>query len=184
MNDTSEPREGLSVEMPPHARLAGLEFQESAGALRVAFTDGGERTIAADQIIALCGASIRTEMTSLAVEQNTFTSAVVFPLGSARVRLHPAPQLSSEGAMLILALRTAPPSDLLYLVADSFNFRKALGGDAGYSTEMNLRTLVRRLAALAPGASCDDFVMAIIHRVPLPPPLASLMEFFKANAAV
>jgi hypothetical protein len=182
VNDTSEPREGLSVEMPPHARLAGFEFQESAGALRVAFTDGGERTIAADQIIALCGASIRTEMTSLSVERNTFSSGIVYPLGG--VRLQSGPQLSSEGAMLILALRTAPPSDLLYVVADSFNFRKALGADAGYSTEMNLRTLVRRLAALAPGASCDDFVMAIIHRVPLPPPMASLMEFFKANAAL
>ncbi|HEV2908275.1 MAG TPA: hypothetical protein VGX02_03300 [Candidatus Eremiobacteraceae bacterium] len=184
MNETSEPREDLRVEMPPHARLAGLEFQESAGALRVTFTDGDERTIAADQIIALCGASIRTEMTSLAVEQNTVSSAVVFPLGSARARFHPGPQLTSEGAMLIVALRTAPPSDLLYFVADSFNFRNALGAEAGYSTEMNLRALVRRLAALAPGASRDDFVMAIIHRVPLPPPMASLMEFFKANAAV
>lgn len=165
MNDTPGLANGgeLSVELPPHARLAGLELRDDQHALAVTFTDGGDRVIPADQIVALCGASIRTEITSLESE-----------------RLSGGPPLSSEGAMLVVALRTAGPGELLYLMADSFNFRKALGAEAGYSMEMNLRMLVRQLAALASRAQCDDFVMAIIHRVPLPPPLGSLMEFFKS----
>lgn len=167
MNDQIESLNGgeLSVELPPHARLAGVELRDDQRDLRVTFTDGGDRIIPAGEINALCGASIRTEMTSLETERHN---------GS--------PPLSSEGAMLTVALRTAGPGELLYLMADSFNFRKALGADAGYSMEMNLRTLVRRLAALASHAKRDDFVMAIIHRVPLPPPLGSLMEFFKAES--
>jgi hypothetical protein len=189
MNEESRRSETgeLSVEMPPHARLANVEILPDANEVRVWFSDGGERVIAARQIVGLCGASIRTEMISLDAERHSLGSlimgATTNPLGPARRFRNPGPPLSSEGASLVFALRTAGPGELLYIMADSFNFRQTLGPDAGYSTEINLRELVRRIAALTPKAIRDDFVTAVIGRVPLPAPLASLVEFFKANAA-
>jgi len=189
MSEESRPRESgeLSVEMPPHARLASVELRPEARALCVWFSDGGELVVPAQQIVALCGASIRTEMISLDAERHSLGSlimgATTNPLGPGRRFRNPGPPLSSEGASLVFALRTAGPGELLYIMADSFNFRQSLGPDAGYSTEINLRELVRRIAALAPNANRDDFVTAVIGRVPLPEPLASLVGFFRANAA-
>ncbi|HZV79916.1 MAG TPA: hypothetical protein VFF60_09945 [Candidatus Binatus sp.] len=173
----------LSVHMPAHARLATISLQAAPLALKAGFTDGGEQAIPATAIAALSGASIRTEMISLEAEHHTVHGLIIdstmYPRGSMRTWRYTGPGLSSEGATLVFGLRTRGPGELLYLVADSFNFRATLGADAGYSTEMNLRELVRRVAALAPTATRDDFVKAIIGRVPLPPPLASLVEFFK-----
>jgi hypothetical protein len=172
--------------MPAHARLATILLQPDPHALAVGFSDGGERIIDSTAIAALCGASIRTEMISLEAEHHTVHGLIIdstmYPRGSMRTWRYTGPALSSEGATLVFGLRTLGPGELLYLVADSFNFRSTLGADAGYSTEMNLRELVRRIAALAPTAARDDFVKAIIGRVPLPPPLASLVEFFKVAA--
>jgi hypothetical protein len=172
--------------MPANARLATISLQTAPHALKIGFADGGERTVPATAIAALSGASIRTEMISLEAEHHTMhgmiIDATMYPLGSMRPWRYTGPRLSSEGATLVFGLRTLGPGELLYLVADSFNFRATLGADAGYSTEMNLRELVRRVAALAPTAARDDFVKAIIGRVPLPPPLASLVEFFKVAA--
>ncbi|MBV8171109.1 MAG: hypothetical protein JO219_04165 [Candidatus Eremiobacteraeota bacterium] len=176
----------LSVHMPPHARLATLSLASAPHALSVGFTDGGERVISKIAIAALSGASIRTEMISPEAEHHSvhtmLIDATMYPLGSARPWRYTGPRLSSEGATLVFGLRTVGPGELLYLVADSFNFRKALGPLAGYSTEMNLRELIRQVAALAPDAERDDFVNAVIGRVPLPPPYASLVEYFKAAA--
>lgn len=176
----------LSVNMPAHARLATISLQTAPHALKVGFSDGGERIIDSTAIAALSGASIRTEMISLETENHTMhgliIDATMYPLGPMRPWRYTGPPLSSEGATLVLGLGTKGPGELLYLVADSFNFRATLGADAGYSTEMNLRELVRRVASLAPAATRDDFVKAIIGRVPLPPPLASLVEFFKIAA--
>jgi len=61
-----------------------------------------------------------------------------------------------------VALRVADIPIILYLLAASFNFRKALGPESTYSTETNLRLFVKRLAAFAPQASQDAYVGAIV----------------------
>jgi hypothetical protein len=86
---------------------------------------------------------------------------------------------TDEDLYFALALRAADVGQLWYLIADSFNFRKALGPDAGYSTEINFRALVRRLAAFAPRATQDGFFAAVLGGLPLPPPIGSIIEFFK-----
>ncbi|MBV8083054.1 MAG: hypothetical protein JO347_01590 [Candidatus Eremiobacteraeota bacterium] len=177
----------LSVQLPAQARLSGMKLEAAPGMLQAFFTDGDSRTISANSIATLCGASIRTEMISLEAERHTvpgviFHAATSYRSGSTQPYKYSGPSLSSENASLVFALRTAGPGELLYLMADSFNFRAVLGPEAGYSTEMNLRTLVRRLAAFAPSAAHDAFVDAIIGHVPLPPPVASLMEFFRTAA--
>jgi len=91
------------------------------------------------------------------------------------------PAAAEEEYNLALALRVQDVDELWYLVAESFNFRAALGADAAYATEPNLRTLVRRLASFAPNATRDAFVSALIANTPLPPPIPSLAELFQTS---
>ena len=79
-------------------------------------------------------------------------------------------------------MRVDNVGELWYLLADSFNFRYTLGKDAAYVTEFNVRTLVKRLAAFAPHAVQDSFFAAILGGLPLPPPVESLVEFFRIVA--
>ena len=80
-----------------------------------------------------------------------------------------------------LALRAAGVDETWYLLAASFNFRKALGADATYSSEMNLRLFVKRLAGFATAASQDEYVAAIVGGSQLPSPLDSLLEFLRGT---
>jgi len=184
MTDEPGPRpEEFAVVLPPNARLAGLQLDDATKVLRVAFSDGGpERDVPAAQIIALHGARIRHE--KLVRMPKKFGAPIVTEQLSTGARAAVSSATgdivsTGEDLYFALALRVADVGELWYLIADSFNFRNALGADAGYSTETNFRTLVRRLAAFAPHATQDGFFAAVLGRLPLPPPVGSIIEFFK-----
>jgi len=168
----SGPADDFGISLPPNARVSSMTFGDTA--LHVHLEDGGsERIVSPASLAAIHGASIRSE------------------------GLHPAPLLSSsivermlgkEGIAVtaatqyVVALRAAKVGELWYLVADTFNFRSTLGPDAGNVLDQNLRALLAKLTAFAPQAVQDAFVAAMLADLPLPPPLGSLMEFFKIVA--
>jgi len=176
-------RDKLSVQLPPHDRLTACEFRN--GSLHVLFADGRGRVIKADSIIFLSGARIRNEVVAPAIPPALGRAyAGIDPQAFVRSEPGPSGQPGGEaqGAdefSFVVKLRVLGVAELWFLVADSFNFRKTLGADAGYSTEANLRTLVRRLAAFSPNATQDKFFAAVLGNAPLPPPVGSLVEFFK-----
>jgi hypothetical protein len=184
MTDDTKPDDAeFAVVLPPNARIAGFRFDDSTKLLRVSFSDGGpERDVPAAQIIALHGARIRHE--KLVRTPKKFGPPRVteqLSTGERATVTSVTGDIISTGEDLYfaLALRVADVGQLWYLIADSFNFRAALGADAGYSTETNFRTLVRRLAAFAPRATQDGFFAAVLGNYPLPPPVGSIIEFFK-----
>lgn len=186
MTDEAGTPEEFAIVLPPNARLAGLQFDDAAAVLRVTFTDGGpERSAPAAQIIALHGARIRHEKFKRTLNRRDLpVLAELISTGERAVTTTASGAIvtTGEDVYFALALRVADVGELWYLIADSFNFRNALGADAGYSTETNFRTLVRRLAAFAPRATQDGFFAAVLGRLPLPPPVGSIMEFFKTVA--
>lgn len=157
------------ISLPANARIASMEFGDNQ--LRIQLDDGGsERIVSPASLAAIHGAEIRIE------------------------GLHPAPLVSpsivermmgkegiarTEARQYVVALRAAKVGELWYLVADTFNFRKSLGAQAGNQLEQNLRLMLERLTTLAPQAVQDSFVTALLADLPLPPPLGSFMEFFK-----
>lgn len=168
MTDTGD----FEISLPANARIASIEFGDDQ--LRIQLDDGGsERIVSAASLAAIHGAEIRSE------------------------GLHPAPLMSSsvvermmgkegiamtEARQYVIALRAAKVGEFWYLVADTFNFRTSLGAEAGNVLERNLRALLEKITALAPQAVQDSFVTALLADLPLPPPLGSLMEFFKVVA--
>ena len=159
----------FGISFPANARIASLEFGERD--LRVHLEDGGsERIVAPASIAAIHGASIRRE--GLHPAPLDSPSLVERALGKEGVAV-------SEEMQYVLAIRVAAVGELWYLVADTFNFRKSLGAEAGYVSDQNFRALLRRLTSFAPQAVQDAFVTAMLANLPLPPPLVSLMEFFR-----
>lgn len=178
MADETQAQHGdeLSVVMPPNARLSAIEFHDAQREVRVSFADGGDRTVPASQIAAIHGAQMRSELVPQALDAN-IARGFFRPFA-------PAAQVSKtiEAFSYVFALRVTGVGEVWYAFADSFNFRGALGPDAGYSTESHLRALMRRLSAIAPQATRDDFVLSLIGNVALPPPVDSVFEFFKTAA--
>lgn len=164
----------LSVVMPPNARMSAMEFHDAAHELRVSFADGGGRTVPGASIASLQGAQVRSELVPL---DDTTASRILRPFAPMR-----PPSEAIEEFSYVFALRVSGVGEIWYALADSFNFRAALGPGAGYSTDGHLRALMQRITALAPQASRDDFVMALIGNVALPPPVDSVYEFFKTAA--
>jgi len=164
----------LSVVLPPNARLSTLEFRDAGRRMRVWFADGGERTVPAAYIASLHGAQVRSELVPL---DDNAPVRLLRPFAPARQSSE-----SIEAFSYVFALRVSGIGELWYAFADSFNFRNALGPDTGYSTEGHLRALMQQISAIAPQATRDDFVMALIGQVALPPPVDSVFEFFKTAA--
>jgi hypothetical protein len=164
-----ESGEDFGVSFPPNARLASVEFTTTD--LRVLLEDGGsERIVSASDISALHGASIRHEiMFHDPTKRSTFIDRVV---GKDTVEVQ-------EELQYVVAIRAASIGELWYLVADTFNFRKALGADTALVLDANLRLFLRRLASFAPRAVQDAFVTAMLAGSQLPPPIDSIMEFFR-----
>ncbi|MBV8083053.1 MAG: hypothetical protein JO293_06535 [Candidatus Eremiobacteraeota bacterium] len=179
--------ERFDVTLPPNARLAGLVF-DPAGTMKASFSDASERAVKPADIIALHGGRIRHEQ--VVSSPRKISGAQVFVAetvaGSTGKVTNIGGDLvaTKENLHFALALRIAGAAELWYLLADSFNFRKALGPDAAYVTEFNLRALVKRLATFAPHATQDSFFAAIIGGMPLPPPVDSLFEFFRTVSKV
>jgi hypothetical protein len=142
--------------------------------LHVHLDDGGsERIVSPSSVAAIHGASIRRE--SMHPAPLDTPSIVERALGKEGVAV-------VEDLQYVIALRVASVGELWYLVADTFNFRKSLGSEGGYVLDANLRALLRKLVAFAPQAVQDGFVTALLADLPLPPPLDSLMEFFRVVA--
>lgn len=168
----------FSVDLPPHDRLAALEFR--ADLLHAYFTDGREKVIAADSIMSLSGARIRNDI-PVPTDHPNLPNRMTWIVQADAVSSTPSDDAVSRGAEefnFVVMVRVLGMAALWFLVAESFNFRKTLGADAGYSTEINLRELMRRLAACSPDAMRDKFFEAVLGGLPFPPPLNSLVEFF------
>jgi hypothetical protein len=164
----------LSVFMPPNARLRAMEFNVADRALRVSFADGGEQTVPGAQIVSLHGAQVRSQLVPPAPDAGGRLFRPFTPVQQASETI--------EEVSYVFALRIDGVGELWYAFADSFNFRTALGPDAGYSTEGHLRALMQRLIEIAPQAARDDFVLSLVGNVALPPPVDSVFEFFKTVA--
>jgi len=159
----------FQISLPANARIASMEFGDNQ--LRVQLDDGGsERIVAPSSIAAIHGAEIRSE--GLHPAPLTSPTMVELMLGKEGLT-------RTEARQYVVAIRAAKVGELWYFVADTFNFRKSLGSQAGNTLEQNLHLLLERLTILAPQAVLDSFVTALIADLPLPPPLGSLMEFFK-----
>ncbi|MBV8597137.1 MAG: hypothetical protein JOZ50_12935 [Candidatus Eremiobacteraeota bacterium] len=180
--------EEFGVAMPPNARIGTLVFESPERRLRVQLADGGnERLVPLEQLQALYGARIRhvsVRRVSPRSQGAALSSTALQATGQLpRSALDPSQrggtEVTSEELYYAIALRVDKLPELWYLNASSFNFRKALGDAATYSTELNLKEFVRRLAAFAPDAVRDGFFTAILQGSPLPPPLDSLLEFFR-----
>jgi hypothetical protein len=180
--------EEFGVAMPPNARIGTLVFDDPQRRLRVQLADGGdERFVAAEDVRALYGARIR----HVSVTQSAPRAQGVALSSTALLATGRLPQAvmdpSRRGDMSIqtdelyytLALRIDRLPELWYLIATSFNFRTTLGTAATYSTELNLREFVRRLSKFSPDAVRDGFFTAVLQASPLPPPIDSLLEFFR-----
>jgi len=164
LNDTDE----FGVSFPANARIAGIGFADSE--MRVTLEDGGsERIVAPSAISAIHGASIRRESVRPAPLES---SMIERAMGKEGVSV-------SEETQYVVAIRVRSVGELWYLVADTFNFRKSLGSEAGYLSDQNLRAFLHKLTTFAPQAVQDGFVTAMLQNLPLPPPLGGLLEFFR-----
>jgi len=179
------------VKLPPNARMKTIAFDHAAKTLRITLADGdAERIVGVADVRALHGARIRREsVTQLppkgagpALSSVALTATTGLPVGLLSSVGRKSTTVREETLHYALAMRVDRVGELWYLLADSFNFRKTLGPDAAYVTEFNVRELVKRLAAFTPQAVQDAFFAAIVGSLPLPPPVESLVEFFRIVA--
>jgi hypothetical protein len=169
VEDVNENIDEFGVSFPANARIASIEFADSE--MRLHLEDGGsERIVAPSAIAAIHGASIRRETLRPAPLESP--SIVERAMGKERVAV-------TQEMQYVVAIRVRSVGELWYLVADTFNFRKSLGSQAGYLSDQNLRAFLNRLTTFSPQAVQDGFVTAMLANLPLPPPLNSLLEFFR-----
>lgn len=183
--------EEFGVTMPPNARIGTLVFEKPTHSLRVQLADGGEeRIVDAQAMRSFYGARIRHVSVSrvppksqgIALSSTALKATGRLPQAAMDPSQRAGTEVVREDLYYAIAMRVEKLPELWYLNASSFNFRKALGADATYSTEINLREFVRRLAQFSPDAVRDGFFTAILQSSPLPPPLDSLLEFFRIVA--
>lgn len=181
----SEPQ---SYAPPPNARIELLTFDDGARALSISLRGAeGSRTIDAGSISALHGARIR-HLQAFAINEPAkelnvgilaATTAIGMPLITSKAVRTENWATTDEHLEHALAFRISGVPEVWYLLAQSFNFRKALGPDAGYSSELNLRAFLKRLTAFAPSAAKDAYMTAMIDRKDLPPPVGGLIDFLR-----
>jgi hypothetical protein len=187
----STPDEEFGVSMPANARIGTILFEAHSDTMRVQLADGGEeRAVRANDLRSLYGARIRSISVSrvpaksqgIALSPTVLKATTALPQTVFDAEHRSGTEVVREDLNYALAMRIEKLPELWYLNASSFNFRKALGGDATFSTELNLRALVRKLCAFAPDAVRDSFFTAVLQNLPLPPPMDSLLEFFRIVA--
>ena len=176
---------GEQTALPPNARIDALTF-DGASVTVALRTEAAPRGVAAADVVGLFGARIRHETSTLVTSGGginfgkiAITAATGIPVGVTNER---PKQTEVTGELLhhAFALRVRDVAEVWYLLASSFNFRKALAAEATYSTELNVRQFVKKLAAFASGAKQDAYVAAICAGSALPPPLDSLRDFLKS----
>jgi hypothetical protein len=175
---------------PPNVRIDTIVFDDDARSIRVALRGVEEpKDFAAASILGLFGGRIRHDSVTttsagggINFGKLAITVATGIPVGVS----NKGPKEKSvvgKDFHHALALRVADVPIILYLLAASFNFRKSLGAESTYSTETNLKLFVKRLAAFAPQAAKDEYIAATVGNTPLPDPLDSLLDFFRATFA-
>ena len=193
MDDQQQPQEAQSAEefgvsMPPNARIGTLVFDQAQRSIRVQLADGGdERVVEAGALRSLYGARIRhvsvtrvaRRAQGIAMSSTSLQATGRLPSATLNPSQRGPTEVTSEELYYAVALRIDKLPELWYLNASSFNFRKALGDAATFSTELNLKEFVRLLARFAPDAVRDGFFTSVLQNSPLPPPVDSLLEFFR-----
>lgn len=193
---TDEPQthveeDDFGVTMPPNARIGTLSFETNDHTVHVALADGGEeRIVNAEDLRSFFGARIRhvsvahvpPKAQGIALTETSLRATGGLPQSALNPSQRAGTDVVREDLNYAVAIRVEKLPELWYLNASSFNFRKALGENATYSTEINLRALIRRLSQFAPDAVRDGFFTAVLQNSPLPPPLESLLEFFRLVA--
>ena len=175
---------------PPNIRIDTLAFDDEARSMRIALRGVDEpKDVAASSVLGLFGGRIRHDSVTttsggggINFGKLAITVATGIPVGMSNKGPKEKSVVGQELHHAV-ALRVADIPIILYLLAASFNFRKALGPESTYSTETNLRLFVKRLAAFAPQASQDAYVGAIVAGSTLPDPVDSLLDFFRAAFA-
>ena len=179
----------FGLQLPPNARVKTLTFDDAQRQIHVVL-DGveEEQIVPVDRIRSLYGARIRHESLTEFKSINQANAAVAF-VSMAATGIPVAPKVNKhnvvvtgEELVFVFGMRIDGIDTLWYIMAASFNFRKALGPLATYSTELNAREFVKRFASFAPQAVEDSFFTAITKALPLPPPLETLIEFFRIVA--
>jgi hypothetical protein len=181
----------FGVSLPPNARISRIALRPQERAMQITLEDGpAQRLVDARDVRAFYGARIRHETIRRAPKQGqrpslggigamAVTGVPINPSAIAQKYIAKDEPLHGEELHYVLGMRVAGIGELWYLLAASFNFRSSLGAQATYSTELNLRALVDQLGTFAPDAVQDSFFTALSKRLPLPPPLGSLIEFFR-----
>ncbi len=180
----------FGVTLPPNRRVKTLLFDDAGKCVRVTLDeDETETTVPVERIRALHGARIRHESISQFKELNSAAAATVGLAVMATTGVPIAPTankravtVTKEELMYVFAVRVDGVDALWYIMAASFNFRKALGPLSTYSTELNVKEFVKRFASFAPHAVCDSFFTGVTKSLPLPPPVDTLIEFFRVAA--
>jgi hypothetical protein len=179
----------FGLHLPPNARVKTLTFDDAQRKIHVTLEgDDNEHLVPVERIRSLYGARIRHESVTEFKAINQAHASVAF-VTTAMTGIPIAPKVNksdvvvtTEELMFVFGLRVDGLDPLWYFMATSFNFRKALGPLATYSTELNVREFVKRFAGFAPQAVQDSFFTAITKSLPLPPPVDTLIEFFRVVA--
>jgi hypothetical protein len=172
---------------PPHSRLVAVEFIENEGFMKVERENNVREEVPAADVISLHGARIRRESLHFTVQKKGGSMLPKMALLAMGVPVIPLPDkpkeitTKSEEMHCVLGMRVNEREELYYLMATSFNFRKALGDDATYSLDMNVRAFIQKLGAFCPSAQRDPFFVAALAKTSLPQPIDGLMEFIKAT---
>ncbi len=171
---------------PPNARIAALSFEP--GGLVVGLQDQGELRVPVDQVVGLFGAGIARQSTQVVTEKKKGNPLAGMAMAAAGLPpILPGKTITrsvnSQEVHHALALRVRGVPETWYLLASSFNFRKALGPDSGYSAALNLKAFVRRLAEHCPEAPRDRYFQAALGLAREPDPLDSLLMFLRTVAA-
>ncbi|HEY4002494.1 MAG TPA: hypothetical protein VGO93_26720 [Candidatus Xenobia bacterium] len=174
---------------PANARLITVRFGEAS--LKIAIDPGGECDVPAMNVQSLHGARIRREHTKVTggkgaggaaikvVGSLALTAVTGIPMSvGGKSKGKEGPQTKEE-IQYALGMRVTGVAEVWFLINTSFNFRQSLGPEAGYAAEINLRTFTRKLAEVCTEARQDDFFTAVVEGTGLPPPIDSLMEFFR-----
>jgi len=172
--------------LPPNARIEAVQFDDKERVLRVKLRGhDDERAVDVKRIAALFGGRIRHESTQVVSAERSgidlggklalaaTTGIVLMP------KKGESKSVVGEELHFALALRVDDVPEVWYLLAASFNFRKALGPEATYALNTNIKLFVKKLAAFAPDAVQDVFTAAMVGDMPLPRPLESLLDFFR-----
>lgn len=184
---SEEPSFGLNL--PPNARVKMLTFDDQKRQIRVTLEGvDEEQVIPVERIRSLYGARIRHESLTQYKSINQAHASVAFvTMATTGVAITPKVNknevtVANEELVFVFGMRIDGIDPLWYIMAASFNFRKALGPLSTFSTELNVREFVRRFASFAPQAVEDSFFTAITKTLPLPPPVDALIDFFRIVA--